>query len=75
MPEALLLRGGAALTDFRRARLLSELQSVDSSVVELSAGHIHVVLSDTPLWVAPGAGVAALLDDGLPELELPQGST
>ena len=75
MPEALLLRGGAALTDFRRARLLSDLQSVDSSVVELSAWHIHVVLSDTPLSDDTRARVAALLDDGLPELELPQGST
>jgi len=75
MPEALLLRGGAALTDFRRDRLLTELQKVDASVVGLTAWHIHVVLSETPLSEDTRARVAALLDDGVAAVEAPAGST
>lgn len=66
MPEALLLRGGAALTEFRRQRLLSDLQAIDASVVDLNAWHLHVVLSESPLSQDDQARVGALLDDGLP---------
>ncbi|MFZ9406861.1 MAG: phosphoribosylformylglycinamidine synthase [Burkholderiaceae bacterium] len=66
MPEALLLRGGAALTEFRRQRLLSELQAIDASVVDLTAWHVHVVISESALSADDQARVGALLDDGLP---------
>ena len=66
MPDAIVLRGGAALSEFRRRRLLAALQAVDDAVADLRAWHLHFVLSAEPLSPDTRARVAALLDDGLP---------
>jgi phosphoribosylformylglycinamidine synthase len=64
MPDAIVLRGGAALTEARRARLLPALRAIDERVVDLHAQYLHLVCSDAPLSPDTRARVAALLDDG-----------
>jgi phosphoribosylformylglycinamidine synthase len=66
MPDAIVLRGGAAFSEFRRHRLLQALQSVDDAVVDVQSRHFHVVLSARPLTPDTRSRVAALLDDGRP---------
>ena len=66
MPDAIVLRGGTALSEFRRRRLLAALQAVDDAVADVRARHLHFVLSDRPLSPDTRARVVALLDDGLP---------
>jgi phosphoribosylformylglycinamidine synthase len=34
-------QGGAALSDFRRAKLLAKLQAIDSSITAIEAGYVH----------------------------------
>ena len=65
MPDALLLRGGAALTDFRRQRLLKALQAIDDGVADVQGAWLHVALSDQPLSADTRSRLTALLDDGL----------
>ncbi len=75
MPEALVLRGGAALSEFRRSRLLQALQSVDEAVADVQATWLHVVLSAQPLSPDTQSRVAALLDDGLAVAAEPSGAS
>ena len=75
MPEALVLRGGAALSEFRRSRLLQALQSVDEAVADVQATWLHVVLSAQPLSSDTRSRVAALLDDGLTVAAEPAGAS
>jgi phosphoribosylformylglycinamidine synthase len=75
MPDAIVLRGGAALSEFRRRRLLQALQAADDAVVDVQARHLHVVLSAQPLTPDTRSRVAALLDDGLPAPDDPPDST
>ena len=75
MPEALVLRGGAALSEFRRSRLLQALQSVDEAVADVQATWLHVVLSAQPLSPDTQSRVAALLDDGLTVAAEPAGAS
>ena len=64
MPDAIVLRGCAALSEFRRRRLLQALQAKDDAVADLQAWYLHVVISDGPLDAASRDRVKALLDDG-----------
>ena len=75
MPDAIVLRGGAALSEFRRRRLLAALQAADDAVADVRAWHLHVVLSPQPLTPDTRARVAALLDDGLAPPAEPDGAT
>ena len=75
MPDALLLRGGAALTEFRRQRLLRALQAIDDGVADVHASYLHVVLSAAPLSQDTRARVTALLDDGHPAAPSPADGT
>jgi len=75
MPDALLLRGGAALTEFRRQRLLRALQAIDDGVADVHAAYLHVVLSAAPLSQDTRARVTALLDDGHPAAASPTDGT
>lgn len=75
MPDAIVLRGGAALSEFRRRRLLATLQAGDDAVADLRAWHLHVVLSPQPLTPDTRSRVAALLDDGLPPPAEPAGAS
>jgi phosphoribosylformylglycinamidine synthase len=74
MPDATVLRGGSALSEFRRRRLLAALQAADEGVADLRAWHLHFVLSPQPLTPDTRARVAALLDDGLVAPEAPDGA-
>ena len=75
MPDAIVLRGGSALSEFRRRRLLAALQAADDAVADVRAWHLHVVLSPQPLTPDTRSRVAALLDDGLPSPAEPDGAT
>ena len=75
MPDALLLRGGAALTEFRRQRLLYALQAIDEGVADVHGSFLHVVLSEQALSQDARARVAALLDDGHPADQSPPDAT
>ncbi|RPH46128.1 MAG: phosphoribosylformylglycinamidine synthase [Burkholderiales bacterium] len=75
MTDAIVLRGGSALSEFRRRRLLAALQAADDAVADLRAWHLHVVLSPQPLTPDTRSRVAALLDDGLPSPAEPDGGT
>jgi phosphoribosylformylglycinamidine synthase len=75
MPDAIVLRGGSALSEFRRRRLLAALQAADDAVADLRAWHLHFVLSPQPLTPDTRSRVAALLDDGLPVPGGPDGAT
>jgi phosphoribosylformylglycinamidine synthase len=75
MPDAIVLRGGAALSEFRRRRLLAALQADDDAVADLRAWHVHFVLSPEPLTPDTRRRVEALLDDGLPVPAEPEGAT
>ncbi|HYF57536.1 MAG TPA: phosphoribosylformylglycinamidine synthase [Burkholderiaceae bacterium] len=75
MPDAIVLRGGAALSEFRRRRLLAALQAADDAVADLRAWYLHVVLSPRPLTDDTRARVAALLDDGTTAPEAPADAT
>jgi phosphoribosylformylglycinamidine synthase len=75
MPDAIVLRGGSALSEFRRLRLLAALQAADDAVADVRAWHLHVVLSPQPLTPDTRLRVAALLDDGLPSPADPDGAT
>jgi phosphoribosylformylglycinamidine synthase len=75
MPDAIVLRGGSALSEFRRRRLLAALQAADDAVADLRAWHLHFVLSVQPLTPDTRSRVAALLDDGLPVPGGPDGAT
>ncbi len=66
MPDAFILRGGAAVSEFRKQRLLTALQSVEPAVVDVQANYLHVVLSAEPLSDDTRSRIAALLDDGQP---------
>jgi phosphoribosylformylglycinamidine synthase len=75
MPDAIVLRGGAALSEFRRRRLLQALQSVDGAVVDVQARFLHVVLSPAALTPDTRSRVVALLDDGQPGPDDPSEAT
>jgi phosphoribosylformylglycinamidine synthase len=75
MPDAIVLRGGPALSESRRLRLLAELQAIDDSVADLQVWHVHAVLSSEPLTPDTRARVAALLDDGLAPPDEPRDAT
>jgi len=75
MPDAFILRGGAAVSEFRKQRLLAALQTVEPSVADVQASFLHVVLSAQPLSPDTKARVAALLDDGLPHSPEPTDAT
>ncbi|MCZ8105317.1 MAG: phosphoribosylformylglycinamidine synthase, partial [Burkholderiales bacterium] len=74
MPDAIVLRGGSALSEFRRRRLLAALQAADDAVADLRAWHLHFVLSPQPLTPDTRSRVVALLDDGLPVPGDPEGA-
>jgi phosphoribosylformylglycinamidine synthase len=75
MPDAIVLRGGAALSEFRRRRLLAALQATDDAVADLRSWHLHIVLSAAALTPDTRSRVAALLDDGLAAQAEPEGET
>ncbi|MEI7445436.1 MAG: phosphoribosylformylglycinamidine synthase [Burkholderiales bacterium] len=75
MPDAIVLRGGPALSEFRRRRLLAALQASDDAVADLRAWHLHFVLSDGALTPDTRARVEALLDDGVAPPAEPEGAT
>jgi len=75
MPDAIVLRGGPALSEFRRQRLLRALQSADDAVADVRAWYLHFVLSPQPLSSDVRARVEALLDDGQPTPEAPADAT
>jgi phosphoribosylformylglycinamidine synthase len=75
MPDAIVLRGGTALSEFRRRRLLAALQADDDGVADLRAWHLHFVLSAEPLSPDTRARVAALLDDRTAPPAEPDGAT
>ena len=64
MSDAIVLRGGPALSEFQGLRLLTALQAQDPTVTEVRAWHLFFVLSDAPLDAPERQKVAALLDDG-----------
>ncbi|HPB72164.1 MAG TPA: phosphoribosylformylglycinamidine synthase [Phycicoccus sp.] len=58
--------GGAALSDFRTAALLTRLQAAVPGVVAVSARHTHWVATNAPLGDADHATLARLLTYGDP---------
>jgi phosphoribosylformylglycinamidine synthase len=72
MPDAIVLRGCAALSEFRRRRLLQALQAIDDAVADVHAHYLHVVIAAWPLEPEMVDRVRALIDDGLGEAPAPE---
>ena len=68
MPSILKLRGATALSDFRLAKCLPQLQAVHAQVRALRAEYWHFVHLDAPLEADARARLEQLLDDGQPTL-------
>ncbi|HVL56210.1 MAG TPA: hypothetical protein VM491_06885 [Burkholderiaceae bacterium] len=66
MSFVIVLRGGAALSEFRRRRQLEQIRRIESQVVDLQSWYLHFVVSETRLSDPDRARVLALLDDGSP---------
>ena len=64
MPSILKLRGATALSDFRLAKCLPQLQAVHAQVRALRAEYWHFVHLDAPLEAQARARLEQLLDDG-----------
>ncbi|CAL1241265.1 phosphoribosylformylglycinamidine synthase [Candidatus Methylocalor cossyra] len=63
--------GPAALSEFRRRRLLAELQAVVAGVAELTAAYVHFVETSRPLTDQERQRLESLLDYG-PAARLPE---
>jgi hypothetical protein len=74
MSDATLLRGGAALSPFRQQRVLAQLRAVNPAVRDVQAQFLHFVLTSRPLSTAEHERLVALLDDGLPFVNLASAS-
>jgi len=59
-------RGGAALSDFRRQKLLARLQAVDPSIKSVTAQYVHLADVDGQLSAAQEQELVELLTYGTP---------
>jgi phosphoribosylformylglycinamidine synthase len=61
-----VLQGGAALSDFRRAKLLAKLQAIDPSVTDIQTNYVHFADIDQPLAAEQAAELRELVVYGEP---------
>jgi phosphoribosylformylglycinamidine synthase len=67
-------RGGVALSDFRRAKLLTKLQAIDSSISDIQAEYVHFADTAGKLSEANDQRVQALATYGTPSTIKPEGT-
>ncbi|HWB38732.1 MAG TPA: phosphoribosylformylglycinamidine synthase [Candidatus Saccharimonadales bacterium] len=68
-----IYQGIAALSDFRRAKLLQKLQALEPGIRDVSAEYVHFADVDRTLSKADDARIAKLATYGTPYQETPKG--